>query len=64
MIHLCDLVLLFRKFYSFLVPLVFSQCFFVKRSANKLAHALGYLVLETSDVLEAPDLLADLAMVI
>lgn len=37
---------------------------FVRRSGNKLAHALAHLVFENSDVSKALDLPADLAIII
>lgn len=42
---------------------VFS-CTFVRRSGNKPAHALAYLPIGSSDSLEAPNLPADLALII
>lgn len=42
----------------------FCSCFFVKRSGNRLAHALAHLSLDNSDVFKGCDLPADLALII
>lgn len=39
-------------------------CSFVRRSGNRLAHALAHIYLDDLDVLEALDLPADLALII